>query len=225
VYSFYVPSGRDVSDIQVYIILVVVAYFILLYSVQCSKNSADCYMFTLTAVRDGVKLSAVESCVCWSGKITDIFWGICAFIFILRILILWCGSAVREFRSFAQAHGRQTLFHNQLEKAALQGCAVIEMFRVMTSVIVWFSEHHTVRWLSSSFGTKGLIHIYLIPKIGLSWGVVRKIKPSIRRNNCKCNFFFKERRRRLCRFWRRRQQLPLMCHVLTFWLQNECGQL
>ena len=72
-YSFYVSSGRDVSDIQVYIVPVVVTYFILLYSVQCSKNSADCYMYTLTAVRDGMKLSSVESCMCRSSKITDIF--------------------------------------------------------------------------------------------------------------------------------------------------------
>lgn len=42
------------------------------------------------------------------------------------------------------AADKRTLFHIRLEKAAVQGCAVIEMFRVMTSVIVWFSEHCTV---------------------------------------------------------------------------------
>jgi len=42
------------------------------------------------------------------------------------------------------AADKQTVFHVQSEKAAVQGCTVIEMFRVMTSV-VWFSEPHTVR--------------------------------------------------------------------------------
>jgi hypothetical protein len=40
---------------------------------------------------------------------------------------------------------RGTLFHTQSETAAVQGCAIIEVFRVMTSVIVWFSVHRTVR--------------------------------------------------------------------------------
>jgi len=59
VYSFYVFADTDVSDIQVCIISVVVAY-----SVQCFKNSADCHMYTLNAVRDGIKLSTVESYMC-----------------------------------------------------------------------------------------------------------------------------------------------------------------
>jgi hypothetical protein len=31
---------------------------------------------------------------------------------------------------------KQTLFHVHSEKAAVQGCAIIEMFRAMTSVVV-----------------------------------------------------------------------------------------
>ena len=30
-------------------------------------------MYTLTAVGDEIKLSTVESYMCWSGKVTDIF--------------------------------------------------------------------------------------------------------------------------------------------------------
>jgi hypothetical protein len=62
--SFYVSADTDVSDIQVYFVSVVMAYLISLYSVQCFKNSADCYMYTLTAVRDKIKLSTVESYMC-----------------------------------------------------------------------------------------------------------------------------------------------------------------
>jgi hypothetical protein len=64
VYSFYLSSETGVSDKQVYIISVVMAYFILLYPVQCFKTLSDCYMYMLTAVRDEIKLSTVESCIC-----------------------------------------------------------------------------------------------------------------------------------------------------------------
>jgi hypothetical protein len=64
VYFFYMSADTDVSDIRVYIVSVGMAIFILVYSVQCFKHSADCYMYTLTAVRDKIKLSTVESCMC-----------------------------------------------------------------------------------------------------------------------------------------------------------------
>lgn len=62
--QFYMSSDRDVSDIHVYIVRIVMAYFVSLYSVQCFKISADWYTYTLTAVRDGIKLSTVESYMC-----------------------------------------------------------------------------------------------------------------------------------------------------------------
>lgn len=57
-------SDRDVSDIHVYIVSVVMTFLISSYSVQCLKNSADCHVYMLTAVGDEIKLFTVESYMC-----------------------------------------------------------------------------------------------------------------------------------------------------------------
>jgi hypothetical protein len=45
-----------------------------------------------------------------------------------------------DLRCVAWEHGKQTLLHIQSEKSTVQGCVMIKMFKVMTSVIVYFCE-------------------------------------------------------------------------------------
>jgi hypothetical protein len=118
-------------------------YSILLYSLQYFKkkiqHTVPCTH--LTAVHDEIKLSTVESYMCWSGKITDIFEEFVPCNFILHILILWCRAKICGLGVWGVAwqYGKQTLCHIQSEKSTLQGCVIIGMFTMMTSIIVWFS--------------------------------------------------------------------------------------